>query len=361
MSCPGMQESCRRPSLPRRGELWPPCKAAGLRLEAWDSRRSGERPEEKRDKRKRNGEDAAVRATTKRRSLRSLYGSCLILERQSFAMAIDNPGLWLGLEDIDYFGIGIGAELAAPSAQSARSQSPGSLSISLEPRGKTRDFLYNCNADLLHFRRSSDPSLCSVIAGDEAPFKDVVLEEKDARQVEQPDNKYPATPVASSSTSLSTTPTFAGPLESYLTCPQPHEKRALSLFCDDDWEQPSIPSDPGSLIMSPRDSRLGYLMERYLASEEDGEFLEDRLGHMRSEQGNDDTANIPRLEPETAPPSGNGSFASNPSIALTTGPSTSDITPIAGIQGGPIEVGHDRQSPDSGIFDMEADELHHLL
>ncbi|EFQ33615.1 uncharacterized protein GLRG_08544 [Colletotrichum graminicola M1.001] len=358
MSCPGMQETCLRPSLPRSLGERPPCKAAGLRLEAWDSRRGGERPEEKRDKRKRNGEDAAWLQA--RRSLRG-SGSCLILERRSFIMAIDNPGLWLGLEDIDYFGIGIGAELAAPNSQRARSQSPGGLSISLEPSGKTGDFLYKGDADLLRFRRSTATSLYSVIAGDEAPFKDVVPEEKDVRQVEQPDNKYPATPVASSSTSLSTTPTFTGPLESYLTCPQSHEKRALSLSRDDDREQSSIPSDTGSLVMGPGDSRLGYLMERYLASEEDGEFLEDRLGHMRSEQGNDDTPNTPRLEPETDPPSGDAPFVLNPSIAPTTGPSTGNVNPIAGMLGDPIEVGHDRQSPDSGIFDMEADELHHLL
>ncbi|KAK2018540.1 hypothetical protein LZ32DRAFT_653860 [Colletotrichum eremochloae] len=283
-------------------------------------------------------------------------------------MVIETPGLLSDLEDIDYFVIGIGAELAAPSSQGARSESPGGLSISLGSREETRDLLHKGN---------------SVVGGDEATFRGVVLEEKDAQQVAQSDDEYLATPLASTSSSLSTTPTLAGPLESYLACPQSHEKQALSLSRDDDGEQGGS-SEHDSLIMSnkrvpgvyrppsrcpshtstvagPRDSRFGHLMERYLASEEDREFLEDYSGHMPSKDGNNDTAKAPILESETVPPSGDGPFASNSSMPLTTEPSIDSVAPIAGVLDGPIEVGHDRQSPDSGISDMEADELHHLL
>ncbi|KAK2046235.1 hypothetical protein LZ31DRAFT_614699, partial [Colletotrichum somersetense] len=368
----------------------PPCKAAALRLEAWASRRGGERPEGKSDKRKRNREDGAVCATTKRRSLRSLCFSlsrscsCRTLERRFFIMAIDNPELFPDFEDIDYFGIGIGAEFAVPSSQGVGSQSPGGLSISLEPRDKTGDFLNKGNTNSLQFRRSRASSLCSVVADEEAPFRDVAVEENDAQQVAQPDDEYPATPVASSSSSLSTTPTYAGPLESYLACPQSQEKQALCLSRDDDGEQPAGSSDPGSLILSKRsvpgvyrppsqrpshfsavagttDSRLGHMMERYLASEEHGEILEGDLEHMRSGDENSSTRMVPRLESDIAPPSGEVPFGSNPSVPLRTGPSTSSVAPMAGVPDGPIEVGYDGQSPDSGISDMEAEELHHLL
>ncbi|KAK2027614.1 hypothetical protein LX32DRAFT_729299 [Colletotrichum zoysiae] len=299
-------------------------------------------------------------------------------------MATGNPELFPEFEDIDYFGIGIGAEFAVPSSQGVESQSPGGLSISLEPRDKTGDFLNKGNTNSLQFRRSRASSLCSVVADEEAPFRDVIVEENDARQVAQPDDEYPATPVASSSSSLSTTPTYAGPLESYLACPQSQEKQALCLSRDDDGEQPAGSSDPGSLIVSKRsvpgvyrppsqrpshfsavagttDPRLGHMMERYLASEEDGEFLEGDVEHMRSEDDNGSTRMIPRLESDIAPPSGEVPFGSNASVPLTTGPSTSSVAPMAGVPDGPIEVGHDGQSPDSGISDMEAEELHHLF
>ncbi|KAK1971096.1 hypothetical protein LY78DRAFT_699586 [Colletotrichum sublineola] len=322
MSCPGMQE--RAAAVPCSLGEWPPYQVAGLRLEAWDSHRGGERPEEKRNKRKGNGEDSAVSSS-----------KCLDLQHQSSIMVIETPGLLSDLEGIDYFVIGIGAELAAPSSQGARSQSPGGLSINLGSREETRDLLHKGN---------------SVVGGDEATFRGVVLEEKDAQQVAQSDDKYLATPLASTSSSLSTTPTLAGPLESYLACPQSHEKQALSLSRDDDGEQGG-----------PRDSRFGHLMERYLASEEDREFLEDYSGHMPSKDGNNDTAKAPILESETVPPSEDGPFASNSSMPLTTEPSIDSVAPIAGVLDGPIEVGYDRQSPDSGISDMQADELHHLL
>ncbi|KAK1995565.1 hypothetical protein LX36DRAFT_682965 [Colletotrichum falcatum] len=309
MSCPGMQESCRGPSLPGRGS-----------------------------------------------------GNCRILERHSSIMAIDRPRVLHDLENIEYFGIGIGAALAAPSSQGARSQSPGGSSISLEPSGETRHFLYKDNTNSLQLRRLSTPSPDSLVTGDETTFRGVILEEEDARQVAQPDDEYPATPVASSSSSLSTTPTFAGPLESYLACPQSHEERALSRPRDDGQEQPTSSSDPGSLVMSPGDSRLGYLMSRYLASEEDGEFLEGHLGHMCSKDGNDETPKTPSMGFETAQSSGDAPFGPDASIALTTSSSIGNVAPVnTGVLDGPIEAGSDHQNPDSGISDIEADELHHLL
>ncbi|KZL81660.1 wd domain-containing protein [Colletotrichum incanum] len=298
---------------------------------------------------------------------------------------MDGLGLLPGLNDIDYFGIGMGAELSASSSQTAENQSPGGLSIKLEPRGETRDFLVKDGAGLLHFRRSAALSPESVVASDQTKIRTVVPKEKDEQQAKQLDDDYPATPGAPSSSSLSTTPTFAGPLESYLACLQSHEKLALSLFRDDgDREQEAGSSDRDSIDISKRivpgvykpphrspsplsaapgsrSSRFGHLMERYPASEDLHELLGDQLGEIVSKSGHLDRTKAPGPEPEAAQPSEDAPSAPAQSIPLTTSPTAGSVALIAGVLDGPIEVGHDRHSQDSAISDMEADELHHLL
>ncbi|GKT64216.1 hypothetical protein ColTof4_06589 [Colletotrichum tofieldiae] len=289
-------------------------------------------------------------------------------------MAMDGPGFLPGLDDIDYFGIGLGAELSASGSQSAANQSPGGSSIRFKD-----------DAGLLRFRRSFAPSPESVVAGDETKVGNVALKEEGEQRVTQPDDDYPATPGASSSSSLSTTPTFAGPLESYLACPQSHEKQALSLFRDDDdREQETGSSDRDSVVISKRTvpgvyrpphrspspssaaagtkrARFGHLMERYLASEDLHEVFGDQLGEISSKHGHRDRAEVTGPGSEAAQPSGDGPSAPDQSMPLSTSPRADSVAPIAGVPDGPIEVGNDRHSQDSGISDMEADELHHLV
>ncbi|GKT42878.1 uncharacterized protein ColSpa_03059 [Colletotrichum spaethianum] len=304
-------------------------------------------------------------------------------------MATGSTGCLPGLDDINYFGIGTGAELAASSYQSARSQSPGDSSINLELRGEIREFLYRRpsiqDPRLLRFRHSGAPSPESLLAGDETAVGNAVQQEEDAQQVTQPSDDYPATPEASSSSSLRTITTFAGPLKSYLACPQTHEKRALSLFRDDDdGEQGPGSSDRDSVVVSKRrvpslyrppnrdcsplnaavsakSSRFGHMMERYLASEDIHEDLGDQSGEMASKDGYEDSPEVPSHNSEAAQPSGDAPSAPGPSIPLSISQTADVIAPIAGILDGPIEVGDDRHSADSAISDMEADELHHLL
>ncbi|WQF86878.1 hypothetical protein CDEST_11892 [Colletotrichum destructivum] len=303
-------------------------------------------------------------------------------------MAIEGLGFLPGLDSIEYYGIGMGTDLTALDSRTARSQSPGGSSISLGPREEVQELMFRSTKDdvsLLHHRRSCAPSPEPVVASDDTVSKSITLQKRDTQQTAQSDEDYPKTPVASSSSILTMTQTFAAPLESYLACPQPHEKRALYLLGDDDdREQKADSLENGSVVMgmrsvpgiyrvsarslSPMDavsrSRLGHMMERYLASDDVHDALtDDQLEQISSRYGREDSVEISGPEVEAAQSLGDSLSALDPLMALATSAAADSVAaaPAAMVPGEHIEVGSDHHDPDSAISDMEADELHQLL
>ncbi|CCF41803.1 hypothetical protein CH063_02681 [Colletotrichum higginsianum] len=302
-------------------------------------------------------------------------------------MAVEGLGFLPGLDSIEYYGIGMGTDLTALDSRTARSQSPGGSSISLGPREEAQELMFKSikdDASLLHHRRSCAPSPEPVVASDDTASKSITLQKKDTQQTAQSDEDYPKTPVVSSSSSLTITQTFAAPLESYLACPQPHEKRALCLLGDeDDREQRASSLENGSVVMgmrsvpgvyrvparslSPMDavlrSKLGHMMERYLASHDVHDALTDQMEQISSRHGREDSVEIPGPEVEVAQSLGDSLSALDPLMPLATSAAADSVAAAvaAAVPGGPIEVGSDHHDPDSAISDMEADELHQLL
>ncbi|TQN69904.1 hypothetical protein CSHISOI_05573, partial [Colletotrichum shisoi] len=298
-------------------------------------------------------------------------------------MAVEGLGFLPGLDSIEYYGIGMGTDLTALDSRTARSQSPGGSSITLGPREEARELMFKPikdNVSLLHHRRSCAPSPEPVVASDDTASQSITLQKKDTQQTAQSDENYPKTPVTSSSRSLTMTQTFAAPLESYLACPQPHEKRALCLLGDDDdREQKAGSLENGSVVMgmrsatgiyrvparslSPMDavsrSKLGHMMERSLASDAVRDALTDQLEQTSSRYGRKESE-IPGPEVEAAQSLGDSLSALDPSMPLATGAAADSVAAAAVVPGGPIEVGSDHHDPDSAISDMEADELHQL-
>lgn len=137
----------------------------------------------------------------------------------------------------------------------------------------------------------------------------------------------PRTPLADPSSDISTSPTCAGPMSSYLTRPEAHEKRALSLRVDDHAED--VSDCEGSVLMGlktlpgvhrarkrshspifgiprPKSPGMPHALERYLAStaSDEGQPVEDPTEVVRpiSQKGLVDRLGQPGIEGDSSEP-----------------------------------------------------------
>lgn len=241
------------------------------------------------------------------------------------------------------------------------------------------------------FRRSSAPSPESVVNANGSTASSPHLQQDEIGQATRPRPGTPATPEASSSDSLVTnTPPTGGPLESYLACPQSHERRALWLppDNDDDRERDATSSNCGSVILGKRrvpgvyeqverntsplgtvggaeDAKAGQPLTHYLSSVHPHEVLAYQMWELASKDIEQDSCSelgLPR-------PSENAVPASNSPISPEAGshkevdiPAASAVpSPAVSVPQGPIEVGYERRGSDSAISDLETEELYQLL
>ncbi|KAK1726441.1 uncharacterized protein BDZ83DRAFT_718440 [Colletotrichum acutatum] len=307
-------------------------------------------------------------------------------------MTITNPGSFPGLENIEYHGIGMSSEVNVLGFCRDGSRSPDGSSISLEPRIEEKN-LFRSEIELPKqaFRRSSAPSPESVVDVNGSTASSTNLQHDETRRVARSRPATPATPEASSSDSLATrTPPIAGPLESYLACPQSHERRALWLppNNDDDRERDANSSNCGSVTLGKRrvpgvyeqikrstspfgttggadDATAEQPLTHYLSSVHPHEVLAYHMWELASKENERDPSfelGVPRL-------SENAVLASNSPISpeasshreVDIPAATAVPSPAASVPQGPIEVGYERRGSDSAISDLETEELYQLL
>ncbi|KAF4834404.1 hypothetical protein CGCTS75_v003184 [Colletotrichum tropicale] len=200
--------------------------------------------------------------------------------------------------DVDHWGIGVLFEEDGSDCRRCGSRSPGRSSISLETKEEVvASPRPEIEVKSSPFRRSGAPS-------PESPRSirsitdDIAGLQKQVGDVENEDAAMPRTPLADPSSDISTSPTCAGPMSSYLTRPEAHEKRALSLRVDDDAEDVSdcegsvligsktLPGvhrarkrshSPMFGIPRPKSPGMPHALERYLAStvSDEGQPVED--------------------------------------------------------------------------------------
>ncbi|KAK1671138.1 hypothetical protein BDP55DRAFT_319925 [Colletotrichum godetiae] len=240
------------------------------------------------------------------------------------------------------------------------------------------------------FRRSSAPSPESIVDVNGSTPRSLPSQHDEAGRAAHSRPGTPPTPEASRSDSLATkTPPTVGPLESYLACPQSHERRALWLPPDDDEdrERDTKSSSCGSVVLGKRrvpgvyeqaerstspfgttqgadDAKAEQPLTHYLSSVHPHEVLAYQIWKLASK----DKERDPRLELGVPGPSENAVPASNHSLFLEASRKEDDIpaesavlSPAVIIPQGPIEVGYERRGSDSAISDLETEELHQLV
>ncbi|KAK2731733.1 hypothetical protein CKAH01_08889 [Colletotrichum kahawae] len=252
--------------------------------------------------------------------------------------------------DVDHWGIGVLFEEDASDCGRCGSRSPGRSSISLETKGAVLASPYlEIEVKSSPFRRSGAPS-------PESPHSirsisdDIAGLQKQVGAIEQGDAAMPRTPLANPSSDLSTSPTCAGPMSSYLARPEAHEKRALSLRVDEDAED--VSDCEGSVLIGlktlpgvhrarkrshspifgiprPKSPGMPHALERYLASTaSEGRPVEDPDEVIESISQKD-------LVDHTGK-SGIGEIpAERPAEPLRTGPAIADEPHP--VQSGPVE------------------------
>ncbi|KXH33362.1 hypothetical protein CSIM01_03276 [Colletotrichum simmondsii] len=305
-------------------------------------------------------------------------------------MTTTNYGSYPGLENIEYHGIGMTSEINVLGFCRDGSRSPDGSSISLEPKIEEKSvFRPEIELQKQAFRRSSAPSPESVVDVNGSTARSTHSQHDETVRAARSRPGTPATPEASSSDSLATkTPPTAGPLESYLACPQSHERRALWLPPDNDDERDANSSDCGSVILGKRrvpgvyeqierstspfgttggadDAKAERPLTHYLSSVHPHEVLAYQMWELASKENERDPGlelSVPRL-------SENAVLASNPPISPEASSNRElDIpaapavpSPAVSIPQGPIEVGYERRGSDSAISDLETEELYQLL
>ncbi|KAK1623259.1 hypothetical protein BDP81DRAFT_137040 [Colletotrichum phormii] len=306
-------------------------------------------------------------------------------------MTIPSPIFLPGLDDLEYHGIGMSSEVNVPGFCRDRSSSPDGSSISLEPRIEEENVLRpEIEFPKQAFRRSSAPSPESIVDVNGITPRSLPSQHDEAGRAARSRPGTPQTPEASSSDSLATkTPPTAGPLESYLACPQSHERRALWLPPDDedDRQGDQSSSNCGSVVLGKRrvpgvyeqverstspfgatqgadDAKADQPLTHYLSSVHPHEVLAYQTWELASK----DKERDPILELDVPGPSENAVPTSNHSLSLEASRKEDDIpaasavlSPAVFIPQGPIEVGYERRGSDSAISDLETEELHQLV
>ncbi|KAF5519427.1 hypothetical protein CGCA056_v010157 [Colletotrichum aenigma] len=228
--------------------------------------------------------------------------------------------------DVDHWGIGVLFEEDGPDCRRCGSRSPGRSSISLETKeAVVASPRPEIKAKSSPFRRSGAPSPES--RSIRSITDDIAGLQKQVGDVEQEDAAMPRTPLADPSSDISTSPTCAGPMSSYLTRPEAHEKRALSLRVDDDAED--VSDCEGSVLIGlktlpgvhrarkrshspifgiprPKSPGMPHALERYLAStaSDEGQPVEDPTEVVRpiSQKGLVDRLGQPGIEGDSSEP-----------------------------------------------------------
>ncbi|KAG7054332.1 WD domain-containing protein [Colletotrichum scovillei] len=305
-------------------------------------------------------------------------------------MPITNPGPYPSLENIEYHGIGMSSEVNVLGFCRDGSRSPDGSSISLEPRIEEKSvFSPEVELPKQAFRRSSAPSPESVVGVNGSTARSTHLQHDETVRAARSRPGTPATPEASWSDSLATkTPPTAGPLESYLACPQSHERRALMLPPNNDDERDANSSNCGSVILGRRrvpgvydqiesstspfgttggagDAIPEQPLTHYLSSIHPHEVLAYQMWELASKDNERDPGlelSVPRLS-ENAVLASNSPISpevsSHREVDIPAAPAVP--SPAVSVPQGPIEVGYERRGSDSAISDLETEELYQLL
>ncbi|KAK1478205.1 hypothetical protein CABS01_03507 [Colletotrichum abscissum] len=305
-------------------------------------------------------------------------------------MTITNSGSYPDLENIEYHGIGMSPEVNVVGFCRDGSRSPGGSSISLEPRIEEKSvFRPEIELPKQAFRRSSAPSPESVVDVNGSTAKSTHLQHDETVRAARSRPGTPATPEASSSDSLaSKTPPAAGPLESYLACPQSHERRALWLPPDNDDGHDANSSNCGSVILGKRrvpgvyeqiergtspfgttegaeDAKAEQPLAQYLSSVHPHEVLAYQMWELASRDNEQDPGlelSMPRLSENAVLTSNSPTspeVSSHREVDIPAAPAVP--LPAVSLPQGPIEVGYERRGSDSAISDLETEELYQLL
>ncbi|KAI3544944.1 hypothetical protein CABS03_09935 [Colletotrichum abscissum] len=307
-------------------------------------------------------------------------------------MTITNSGSYPDLENIEYHGIGMSPEVNVVGFCRDGSRSPGGSSISLEPRNEDCVLIETSPEIELPkqaFRRSSAPSPESVVDVNGSTAKSTHLQHDETVRAARSRPGTPATPEASSSDSLaSKTPPAAGPLESYLACPQSHERRALWLPPDNDDGHDANSSNCGSVILGKRrvpgvyeqiergtspfgttegaeDAKAEQPLAQYLSSVHPHEVLAYQMWELASRDNEQDPGlelSMPRLSENAVLTSNSPTspeVSSHREVDIPAAPAVP--LPAVSLPQGPIEVGYERRGSDSAISDLETEELYQLL